>query len=131
MMNGQGGSEDLGIVRRLEFLPTQGGHYTAAFGDTYIAVVQFSRPLRARVLLTYGNASQPGSPHDGDQLALYARNQLRQAARPGAPAPRSRPTSSRRKRSDRPGAPVGSRLVTVSVTLGRQGRALTNIVSSI
>jgi acyl-homoserine-lactone acylase len=29
------------------------------------------------VLLTYGNASQPGSPHDGDQLALFAADRLR------------------------------------------------------
>ena len=40
------------VSLRLEFLPTQGGQYTAALGATYIAVVQFSRPLRARVLLT-------------------------------------------------------------------------------
>jgi len=33
------------------------------------------------VLLTYGNASQPGSPHVGDQLALFARKEMRQAWR--------------------------------------------------
>jgi acyl-homoserine-lactone acylase len=46
-------------------------------GDTYIAVVEFSTPVRAATLVTYGNASQPGSPHVGDQLVLAARGELR------------------------------------------------------
>ena len=34
------------------------------------------------VLITHsGNASQPGSPHLGDQLTLFARNEMRQAWR--------------------------------------------------
>jgi acyl-homoserine-lactone acylase len=48
-------------------------------GDTFIAVVEFAEPVRAAVLLTYGNASKPGSPHVGDQLVLYARDELRPA----------------------------------------------------
>ena len=48
-------------------------------GDTFIAAVEFAEPVRAAVLLTYGNASQPGSPHVGDQLPLYARDELRPA----------------------------------------------------
>ena len=31
--------------------------------------------------MTYGNASQPGSPHVGDQLPLAARGELRPAWR--------------------------------------------------
>lgn len=34
-----------------------------------------------RVLLSYGNASQPGSPHDGDQLPLLSEQRLRPAWR--------------------------------------------------
>jgi acyl-homoserine-lactone acylase len=51
------------------------------FGDTFIAAVEFSTPLRARVLMTYGNATQPGSPHIGDQLVLAAQGELRPAWR--------------------------------------------------
>lgn len=53
----------------------------ANYGDSYIAAVQFSNPLRAHVLTAYGNSSQPGSPHAGDQLALLAKKQLRTAWR--------------------------------------------------
>ena len=33
--------------------------------------------VRAMALVSYGNASQPGSPHNGDQLKLAARKELR------------------------------------------------------
>ncbi len=68
-----------GSLRSLEFAPDKDGRYRSIGGDSFIAAVRFSTPVQARVLLTYGNASQPGSPHDGDQLRLYARNQLRTA----------------------------------------------------
>jgi len=51
--------------------------FQAFFGDTYIAAIEFSQPLRAKVLMTYGNATQPGSPHIGDQLSLYSQGELR------------------------------------------------------
>lgn len=50
-------------------------------GDSYVAAVEFGEAVRARVLLTYGNASQPGSPHVGDQLALSAKGEMRTAWR--------------------------------------------------
>jgi acyl-homoserine-lactone acylase len=50
-------------------------------GDTYVAAVEFSDPVQARVLLTYGNASQPDSPHIGDQLTLSAKGEMRTAWR--------------------------------------------------
>jgi acyl-homoserine-lactone acylase len=50
-------------------------------GDTYIAAIEFSQPVRAQVLTTYGNASQPNSPHIDDQLPLFARNVMRPAWR--------------------------------------------------
>lgn len=71
-----------GIFRALAFAPIAGDskHYQALGGDTYIAAVTFTPTgVQARVLLTYGNADQPGSIHHSDQLALYAQNQLRTA----------------------------------------------------
>ncbi len=46
-------------------------------GDSWIAAVEFGETATAHVLLSYGNASQPGSPHHGDQLPLLARGELR------------------------------------------------------
>jgi acyl-homoserine-lactone acylase len=50
-------------------------------GDSFVAAVEFGETVRARVLLSYGNASQPGSPHIGDQLALLASGEMRTAWR--------------------------------------------------
>jgi acyl-homoserine-lactone acylase len=50
-------------------------------GDTWIAAVEFGETAQAYVLMSYGNASQPGSPHHGDQLPLLARGELRPAWR--------------------------------------------------
>jgi acyl-homoserine-lactone acylase len=46
-----------------------------------MAEVEFSVPLKARVLLTYGNSSDPNSPHYGDQLALLAKKDWREVWR--------------------------------------------------
>ena len=74
---GNGGPSDLGIFRVVTYRPGDDGKATAFQGDSYVAVVEFSDPLRAAELLSYGNASQPGSPHDGDQLQLLAEKKLR------------------------------------------------------
>jgi len=39
--------------------------------------VEFSNPVRARALLSYGNSSQPDSPNRGDQLGLFTQKKLR------------------------------------------------------
>lgn len=72
-----GGPSRLGVFRSLEFAPEKDGRFRALFGDSFVALVEFSRPVRAKALLSYGNASQSDSPHRGDQLALFARKQLR------------------------------------------------------
>jgi acyl-homoserine lactone acylase PvdQ len=42
-----------------------------------VAAIEFGPTVRARSLIAYGNASQPGSPHVGDQLELFAKKQLK------------------------------------------------------
>lgn len=74
---GNGGLDALGIFRVVDYEPAQEGLYHAVAGDSYVAAVEFSTPVRARALLSYGNSSQPGSPHRGDQLALFAKKELR------------------------------------------------------
>lgn len=72
-----GGPGLFGIFRVLDLAPAESGRFQPVAGDSYIAAIEFSNPVQAKVLTTYGNATQPGSPHVGDQLSLYARNQLR------------------------------------------------------
>jgi acyl-homoserine-lactone acylase len=71
------GAEDLlGTFRTLTFRQDNLRFYPTA-GESYTAVIEFSDPIRARVLLPYGNATQPGSPHVGDQLPLFAAYEMR------------------------------------------------------
>ncbi|MBR9990386.1 MAG: acylase [Gemmatimonadetes bacterium] len=74
-----GGPDDAGVFRVTGFQPVPGDstRFVAASGDSYVFAVEFTSPLRARSLLGYGNASQPGSPHRTDQLELYARKELK------------------------------------------------------
>lgn len=72
-----GGPGLFGIFRVVDLVPATEGSFQQIAGDTYIAAIEFSNPVQAKVLLTYGNATQPGSPHIGDQLPLYACNELR------------------------------------------------------
>lgn len=51
----------------------------AVGGDSWVSVIEFGDKVRAKVLLSYGNASQANSPHAGDQLQLFAKQELRDA----------------------------------------------------
>jgi acyl-homoserine-lactone acylase len=73
-----GGDSELGAFRVLEFERVR-DRFVAIGGDSYVAAVEFGRPVRAMTLLGYGNASQPGSPHRSDQLQLFASNRLKPA----------------------------------------------------
>ncbi|HUF51683.1 MAG TPA: acylase [Longimicrobiales bacterium] len=75
-----GGGGELGIFRVVGYDPmrTDSTRFTASSGDSYVAAIEFATPIRARTLLTYGNASQPGSPHRTDQFVLFARKVLKQ-----------------------------------------------------
>ncbi|HEY5037652.1 MAG TPA: penicillin acylase family protein, partial [bacterium] len=76
---GNGGSPGLGIFRSIWYEMEKDGKFVASGGDSYIAAVEFSKPLKANVLLAYGNSSDPDSPHYGDQLELGAKKKLRPA----------------------------------------------------
>ena len=71
----------LGVFDVIDFEAPKDGRRAANFGDSFIAIVSFERPARAKVLMTYGNASQSGSPHIADQATLLARHELRDAWR--------------------------------------------------
>jgi len=73
-----GGPGHLGIFRKLRFAPMEKrDQFQAIMGDSYVAAIEFSDPIRARVLTSYGNATQSHSSHVGDQLELFAEQKLR------------------------------------------------------
>ncbi|MEH2264047.1 acylase [Nostoc sp.] len=74
-----GGNGELGIFRTLYFAPldSEDGHFQAVAGDSFVAAIEFSNPVKAMALTSYGNASQPGSPHIGEKLQMFAHKQLR------------------------------------------------------
>ena len=72
-----GGPEALGVFRAAGFRQTPSGLRQAATGDSFVMAVEFSNPVRAQALMSYGNSSQPNSPFQGDQLGLFARKKLR------------------------------------------------------
>lgn len=73
--------DPLGVFRTAYYVPDRDGRFRLVAGDTFYGVVEFGTPLRARVLTAYGNSSQPGSKHRGDQLELWTRQELRDAWR--------------------------------------------------
>ncbi|MFB6099564.1 MAG: penicillin acylase family protein, partial [Salinibacter sp.] len=73
-----GGTGIFGLFRVLWFGERKEGRRRATGGDSYIALIEFADDgPRAKAVLPYGNASQPGSPHRGDQLKLYAEKEMR------------------------------------------------------
>lgn len=73
----RGANGNLGSFSVLQFSATESGQYRASGGDSFIAAVEFGDTVEAKVLLTYGNATQPHSTHRGDQLPLYLNRELR------------------------------------------------------
>lgn len=77
-----GGPGFLGIFRVLDFAPTDSGSFQAVGGDSFVAAVEFSNPVRAKVLTSYGNATQQSNAVSAsDQLSFVAQQQLRPAWR--------------------------------------------------
>ncbi len=73
--NGADGA--LGVFRSVWFAPRKDNRFQAVAGDSFVAAIEFSNPVKAMALNSYGNATQPGSPHAGNQSQLFARKELR------------------------------------------------------
>ncbi len=78
---GNGTGSSLGVFREIIYEQDEDDKFRSVFGDTYIAIIEFSQPVRAHVLTTYGNTSQVSAFEIGDQLRLAAKQQLRPAWR--------------------------------------------------
>jgi acyl-homoserine-lactone acylase len=70
-----------GVFRTAYPAPDPDGKMHVAGGDTYYAAVEFGPVVRAKVLTAYGSATQLGSKHVGDQLELFAKQEMRDAWR--------------------------------------------------
>jgi acyl-homoserine-lactone acylase len=74
-----GGPGDYGIFRTINFAPGPDNQKLAVHGETYVAVTEFGEKVKAEVILSYGNASQKGNRHVGDQLQMMSEKKLRPA----------------------------------------------------
>lgn len=74
-----GGSGEYGIFRTIYSAEDKDNKKFAVAGETYIAVTEFGAKVKAMVLLSYGNSTQPGSKHIGDQLEMLSEKKLRPA----------------------------------------------------
>jgi acyl-homoserine-lactone acylase len=74
---GNGAPSALGAIRTVNASPFVDGKVQGIAGDTYFAVIEFSTPVHAEGLLSYGNWSKKGSPHVEDQMRLLSRKVMR------------------------------------------------------
>jgi acyl-homoserine-lactone acylase len=78
---GNGNDGFLGVFLVIIYVPAPDGRLQPFAEDNFVAAVEFADPLRAQVLLTYGNATQANAFDIGAQLQLAAEKQLHPAWR--------------------------------------------------
>lgn len=70
---GRGGYGNLGAFHVITWSdPDMAGIRTPSHGETWTALIEFSTPVKAYGLMSYGNARQPGTPHHSDQLRMLS-----------------------------------------------------------
>lgn len=74
---GNGGAGNSGIFRTITYTRKVGDRYFAAHGDTFYCAIEFAKDAqKAQCSTSYGNSSQPASPHLTDQLPLMTAKKL-------------------------------------------------------
>jgi acyl-homoserine-lactone acylase len=75
---GESGSGSIGIFPSMIFGPFgKNGTRDAISGETWISMVEFTTPLKAEGLMSYGNSTQPGTKHRSDQVEMLSERKLR------------------------------------------------------
>ena len=74
---GNGGFGNLGIFRTITWDKLDNGQRKVNAGETWVSLVEFSKPIKAMGVMSYGDSSQPGSKHNNDQLKYVASRTLR------------------------------------------------------
>lgn len=72
-----GASDPLGVFRHLWYVPEENGRFSAIGGDSFVAVIEFSNPVKAMVINSYGNSTEQHLGQDLEQLKLFADQKLR------------------------------------------------------
>ena len=72
-----GGLGATGVFRTITWGPMKNGERVPIHGETWVSMVEFGTPMKAVGLMSYGNSSQPGSPHRSDQLSYLANKTFR------------------------------------------------------
>ena len=67
----------MGVFRAAWYSEAEFNRQEIFGGDSFVMAIEFGDPIRAQVMLGYGNASQPGSPHRTDQLQLFSEKAMR------------------------------------------------------
>ncbi len=75
--NGADGA--VGVFRVASMSLNQDQKMQVRAGDSWVAIIEFGPKVKAKVLMSYGNSTQAGSPHYGDQLELFSKKELRDA----------------------------------------------------
>ncbi len=73
---GNGGPGRLGVFRTITYGKKENKRAYAVHGETFVCAIEFGTPQRAQCALSYGNSSQPSSPHLADQLPLMTARKL-------------------------------------------------------
>ncbi|GAB3926003.1 acylase [Mucilaginibacter myungsuensis] len=76
---GNGAGDFAGIFRVASTSRVGPTRAVVSSGDSYVGVLEFGDKVKAKVLVSYGNSSQKNSPHNGDQLKLFSKKELRDA----------------------------------------------------
>lgn len=71
------GLNELGAFNAGFFRPGPKNQWFLLGGCSFIGAVEFGKRIKAKGLLTYGNATQTKSPHFGDQLGHFSQGKLR------------------------------------------------------
>lgn len=75
---GLGSYGNLGAFNVITWFDPDGDNIrTPAHGETWIAMIEFSDPIKAYGLMTYGNSRQPGTTHYDDQVQMLADGEYR------------------------------------------------------
>ncbi|WP_213804374.1 penicillin acylase family protein [Granulicella sp. dw_53] len=74
-----GGYGNTGVFRVITFGPLQNKTRTPIHGDGYVAAIEFTTPVHAKLSLSYGNSSQPNSSFHTNQIPLLQSKQMREA----------------------------------------------------
>jgi acyl-homoserine-lactone acylase len=76
---GDGHVGGLGPFRVLTWGALDGsGRRYPKHGETWVGLIEFTTPVKAFGLMSYGNSRQPGSAHRSDQLELLSQRQFRE-----------------------------------------------------